>query len=111
LGGELTSNKPDWKAGLYFGTELAREHPDAVKPMHGPNLWHPKYPKMKDLVRVAISVLVPRVLTVQVLEYMERLSALGHLLMEAIARSLNMPPKFFYEVFSFHSFCIASVLI
>ena len=27
LGGELTSGRPDWKEGLYFGTELADQHP------------------------------------------------------------------------------------
>lgn len=55
MGGELTSNKPDWKAGLYFGTELSRDHPDATKPMHGPNLWPSKYPAMKELVRTECS--------------------------------------------------------
>ena len=27
LGGELTSGRPDWKEGLYLGTELPGEHP------------------------------------------------------------------------------------
>jgi len=27
LGGELTSNRPDWKEGLYLGGELGPEHP------------------------------------------------------------------------------------
>src|ERR1700712_1000858 len=27
LGGELTSGRPDWKEGLYLGTELGDEHP------------------------------------------------------------------------------------
>ena len=27
LGGELTSGRPDWKEGLYFGTELGDDHP------------------------------------------------------------------------------------
>jgi len=41
VGGELTSGRPDLKEGLYFGTELADDHPRvrAGLPMHGANLW------------------------------------------------------------------------
>jgi len=41
VGGELTSGQPDLKEGLYFGTELAADHPRvrAGLPMHGANLW------------------------------------------------------------------------
>ena len=41
LGGELTSGRPDWKEGLYLGTELAADHPlvRAGTPVHGPNLF------------------------------------------------------------------------
>jgi polar amino acid transport system ATP-binding protein len=27
LGGELTSGRPDWKEGLYLGSELGADHP------------------------------------------------------------------------------------
>lgn len=41
LGGELTSGRPDWKEGLYLGTELPATHPlvQAKTPVHGPNLF------------------------------------------------------------------------
>ena len=41
LGGELTSGRPDWKEGLYLGTELPDDHPRvrAGTPLHGPNLF------------------------------------------------------------------------
>jgi len=40
LGGELTSGRPDWKEGLYLGTELDESHPRVAAgvPLHGPNL-------------------------------------------------------------------------
>jgi polar amino acid transport system ATP-binding protein len=40
LGGELTSGRPDWKEGLYLGTELGDDHPRVAAgvPMHGRNL-------------------------------------------------------------------------
>lgn len=40
LGDELTSGQPDWKKGLYFGTELPADHPAVIArtPMHGPNV-------------------------------------------------------------------------
>src|SRR5689334_236042 len=43
VGGELTSGVPDWKEGLYFGAELAGDHPDVRRglPLHGPNLFPP----------------------------------------------------------------------
>ena len=41
VGGELTSGRPDLKEGIYFGTELAADHPRVLAglPMHGANLW------------------------------------------------------------------------
>src|SRR5882672_7075587 len=41
VGDELTSGKPDQKEGLYFGAELAADHPlvQAGTPLHGPNLF------------------------------------------------------------------------
>ena len=41
VGGELTSGKPDLKEGLYFGAELAGDHPKVAAkiPLHGRNLF------------------------------------------------------------------------
>lgn len=41
LGDELTSGVADAKEGIYFGTELAPDHPLVVSStlLHGPNLW------------------------------------------------------------------------
>jgi len=41
VGGELTSGRPDLKEGIYFGTELAADHPRVMAgvPLHGANLW------------------------------------------------------------------------
>src|SRR5689334_21820809 len=50
LGGELTSGRPDWKEGLYLGTELPADHPRvrAGWALHGPNLWPAEVPELRD---------------------------------------------------------------
>jgi len=90
LGGELTRKKPDWKEGLYFGAELQDDHPFVLegKPMHGKNLWPEDMPQMKDAV----------------LNYMEALTVLGHLIMELIGRSLALDPNYFREKFTSEPF-------
>ena len=70
LGGELTSGRPDQKEGLYFGEELPAGD---RRPMHGPNLIPDIPPQLRGLV----------------LEYLDRLTALGHLLVGAIDRALG----------------------
>ena len=79
LGGELTSGRPDWKEGLYLGTELPDAHPRvrAGVPLHGRNLLPDD------------SVLPGFAATIQ--EYMEAVTALGHRVMGAIALSLGLP--------------------
>jgi polar amino acid transport system ATP-binding protein len=79
LGGELTSGTPDHKEGLYFGAELAPDHPDvrAGLPLHGQNQFpDPSF-------RAAV------------LEYMASLTTLGHRLMRAMAQSLDLAPTYF----------------
>ena len=80
LGGELTSGRPDWKEGLYLGTELADDHPlvQAGTPVHGRNLF-PDIPGLRQTI----------------LQYMEAVTALGHALMRGIALSLALPADYF----------------
>ncbi len=82
LGGELTSGRPDWKEGLYLGTELPATHPrvQAKTPVHGPNLF-PDVPDFRETI----------------LDYMAAVTQLGHRLMEGIALSLGLPAAYFSE--------------
>ncbi|APR75525.1 Oxidoreductase, 2OG-Fe(II) oxygenase family protein [Minicystis rosea] len=83
VGGELTSGKPDWKEGIYFGAELADDHPlvKAGTPLHGRNLFPAEVPALRDVV----------------LAYMDALTGVGHLVMEGIARSLGLPASYFAD--------------
>lgn len=83
VGGELTSGKPDIKEGLYFGIELAPDDPrvKAGLPLHGPNLFPTGRPEFRQTV----------------LEYMDKLTELGHLLMKGIALSLGLEAGFFHK--------------
>ena len=82
LGGELTSAKPDWKEGLYLGTELPDDHPTVVArtPVHGRNLF-PDVDGLKGAI----------------LDYMNAVTELGHRLMEGIALSLGLDAGFFHD--------------
>src|SRR4051794_21149055 len=81
-GGELTSGRPDWKEGLYLGSELPPDHPRvrAGTILHGPNLW-PDLPGFRDTV----------------LAYLDALSALGQALMRGCALGLGLPEHYFAE--------------
>jgi isopenicillin N synthase-like dioxygenase len=80
LGGELTSNRPDWKEGLYLGSELGPEHPRvrAGVILHGANLW----PAIEGF-------------RATVLAYIAALTRLGHALMGGIALGLGLPEHWF----------------
>lgn len=80
LGGELTSGRPDWKEGLYLGTELSEDHPlvRARTPVHGPNMF-PEIDGLRETI----------------LAYMDAVTRLGHRLMEGIALSLGLPAGYF----------------
>ncbi|MBB3177462.1 isopenicillin N synthase family oxygenase [Variovorax sp. Sphag1AA] len=82
LAGELTSGRPDWKEGLYLGTELPEDHPlvRARTPVHGPNLF-PEVEGMRETI----------------LAYMDAVTQLGHRLMEGIALSLGLPADYFAQ--------------
>jgi isopenicillin N synthase-like dioxygenase len=83
VGGELTSGKPDLKEGIYFGTELAPDHPlvKAGTPVHGPNLFPSDMPEFRRTV----------------LDYMAAMTSLGHRLMAGIALSLRLEETYFTE--------------
>ncbi|MDM0112889.1 2-oxoglutarate and iron-dependent oxygenase domain-containing protein [Variovorax sp. J22R133] len=82
LAGELTSGRPDWKEGLYLGTELPADDPrvQTRTPVHGPNLF-PDVPGMRQTI----------------LDYIDAVTQVGHRLMEGIALSLGLPEKYFEE--------------
>ncbi len=81
-GGELTSGRPDWKEGLYLGSELSPEHPRvrAGTILHGPNLW-PDLPGFRETV----------------LAYLDAMSGLGQALMRGCALGLGLQENYFAE--------------
>lgn len=87
VGGELTSGRPDLKEGLYFGEELAPADAgvQASLPLHGANLF-PDLPGFRGAV----------------LDYMTELTGLGHHLMSAVARGLNLGDHYFFDHFTGH---------
>ncbi len=82
VGRELTSGKPDRKEGLYFGAELAADHPAVRRgtPLHGANLF-PEIPGFRE----------------NVLRYLESLTALGHALMSGISLGLGLDEHYFHQ--------------
>ena len=83
LGGELTSGRPDWKEGLYLGSELGDDHPRfrAGMPLHGRNLvpGDDVLPGFRQTIAA----------------WMAAVTALGHRVMAGIARSLELPEDYF----------------
>lgn len=78
--GELTAGRPDWKEGLYLGTDLPGDHilVLARTPLHGANL----YPALEGF-QAAIDA------------YMAHATAAAHALMEGVALSLDLPADYF----------------
>jgi isopenicillin N synthase-like dioxygenase len=83
VGSELTSGKPDLKEGLYFGAELCDDHPlvKLATPLHGSNLFPSDMPQFRQVV----------------LDYMDRMTRLGHHLMAGIALSLGLNESYFAD--------------
>jgi isopenicillin N synthase-like dioxygenase len=81
IGGELTSGKPDLKEGIYFGAELASDHPLVRQgtPLHGPNLFPDGMPQFRSVV----------------LDYMAAMTRLGHDIMSGISLSLGLDESYF----------------
>jgi isopenicillin N synthase-like dioxygenase len=86
VGGELTSGKPDMKEGIYFGTELAPDHPRvrAQLPLHGANLFPPQVPELRGAI----------------LDYLRSATATAHALMEGIALSLKLDAGYFHRTYT-----------
>ena len=82
VGDELTSGKPDQKEGIYFGSELPADHPKVIAktPLHGANLF-------PDVVGFRETVL----------EYIDRMTEVGHALMRGIALSLDLDANLFRD--------------
>jgi isopenicillin N synthase-like dioxygenase len=82
LAGELTSGRPDWKEGLYLGTELPADHPRVREGvvLHGANLW-PDLDGFRDAV----------------IAYLDALERLGHALMSGLAIGLGQSERYFHE--------------
>src|SRR5215813_2713471 len=81
VGGELTSGRPDLKEGLYFGAELAADDPRVVAglPLHGPNLFPRRVPRLRPLV----------------LAYLDALTAAGQAVLAGVALSLGLDAGYF----------------
>jgi isopenicillin N synthase-like dioxygenase len=81
LGDELTSGRPDGKEGIYFGTELPRDHPrvEAGWPLHGANLWPAEVPELRPAVEA----------------YMAATIRAAHHLLEGVALSLGLEADYF----------------
>ena len=82
VGDELTLGKPDQKEGVYFGAELADEHPKVAAgvPLHGANLF-PDIAGFRETV----------------LDYLDALTALGQTILEGIGLSLGLERSYFVE--------------
>jgi len=77
LGGEMTNEIPDRKEGVYFGRELAVDHPRvlAATPLHGANLFPAEVPELR----------------VAVLAWLDAMTELGHIVMSGISVGLGLP--------------------
>ena len=86
LNSELTSGKPDLKEGIYFGTELGQDDPRVQQglPLHGANLFPVDPPGFKEAV----------------LEYIDAVTGVGHLVMKAISLSLQLNEDYFFKKYN-----------
>lgn len=92
VGGELTYGKPDRKEGLYFGAELGPDHPEvrAGTPLHGANLFPSDLPGFRE----------------DVLEYIGRLTDLGHALMRGLSIGLGFEADHFANLYTADPFVL-----
>jgi isopenicillin N synthase-like dioxygenase len=86
VGGELTSGRPDFKEGLYFGQELG---PDDARvkaglPLHGANLFPEHVPELKPAA----------------LRFMAEATQSAHAIMEGVALSLDLDAQYFRKTYT-----------
>jgi isopenicillin N synthase-like dioxygenase len=81
VGGELTSGVPDVKEGFYFGEELGTDDPRVAEglPLHGANLFPARPAGLREAV----------------LEYIDALTDVGHVVLAAMARALDLEERWF----------------
>ena len=86
LNSELTSGKPDLKEGIYFGTESGPDDPRVQQgiPLHGANLFPVDPPGFKEAV----------------LDYIDAITNVGHLVMKAISLSLQLEEDYFFKKYN-----------
>jgi isopenicillin N synthase-like dioxygenase len=81
VGAELTAGRPDRKEGLYFGAELADDHPRvrAGLPLHGRNLFPRQVPRLRPAV----------------VEYLAALEGVAQAVLRGVALSLGRDADWF----------------
>ncbi len=86
VGGELTSDKPDLKQGLYFGEELGADDARvrAGLALHGANLFPDAVPELKSAV----------------LRFMDEATRSAHAIMKGIALSLGLDAQYFRQTYT-----------
>ncbi len=84
--------KPDVKEGIYFGAELGDDDPRVMAgtPLHGANLFPATIPGFRETV----------------MEYMDAMTALGHVLMRGIALSLGLDDVYFLKRYTTNPFVL-----
>jgi isopenicillin N synthase-like dioxygenase len=83
VGGELTSGVPDSKEGVYFGAELSDDDPRVVaaRPLHGRNLFPDEPAELRSVV----------------LQWLDEMTALCHVVMRGIALALGLDADWFRD--------------
>lgn len=81
LKGELTSNKPDLKEGIYFGKDYNSNSKEVINeiPLFGKNLYPSDMPELKNIIE----------------NYMKAMHQLADKVMQAIALSLDLDKDYF----------------
>ena len=86
--GELTSNIPDVKEGIYFGEEHDKQSKEVLNgvPLFGSNLYPHQVPKFKEIIE----------------QYMLAMKELADKVMQAIALSLDLEIDYFIKHYTYN---------